>query len=277
MRDPELHIKLSRLGKIMSEIGYSTEDAKKVFVAMSKVGCSLPDRFVPVNSKAIRKKLSTKVDAPSKVVDVFSGILYSMRIEMKHRGVKVPNKGTAQYSQMSQVAKDAEDFCKEFELGREDGMKIFCMLGIQFMKKNYGINKFKYHLDKIYRRYEVMCRLEGEDVKELVLYWEYLAEDYAGIAFEVGNDPEKLIHFVYMKDQLSELNLDRYFNVWMSAQFEQIHSLHGDLPEFSQLHGEEAKRRYDRYSVKEGVKNKSVEEEFSSPEEAEYHKMLRDG
>jgi hypothetical protein len=223
----------------------------------------------------MKKKLTKAIGASDTIIDKFSGILFSIRTQMKHKGVKVPKKGTAQYSLMATVAKDAQDFCKEFELELEDGMKIFCTLGVEFMKSNYGLNKFSYYLEKIYRRYEVLCKLDGSDTKDLVKHWEYLVIEYTGIELEVGNDPEKLIHFVYMWDQLVELKYDDIYEHWLNAQFDQIHSLHSDIPEFSQLHGEEAKRRYDRYVAKRAAESKASGDTFESDEEEEYTKLIR--
>jgi len=252
VRDPSVHIKESTLREIMPKILAcdNVEDAVNKLFKLSKG--KIPVNRVNIKTTTKTRKKVKKVAALLEEdlgVELFQRLLIEYRTITNHRGIRAIKKGDVNYTNLVEVTKLATSFIEDFKLPKETGYIEFIKRGIALMGRKYGINRFKYHYEKICMQYENTLLLKQDDnpkgTKEVYNIWKVLMLEYAGGEYLLSSDDE-LVNMVLARQEADELGAD--YKDWMTAQFEGLAWLK-TVPELVGFFGINAKSRYRKYST----------------------------
>lgn len=228
IRRPSIHIFLDDLISIIND--------DKIIKSIIKKAKSNPvNRNVVISNQKININNNT---------ELFNRILEAERYVAGHRSVKQIFKLDKSYSLLVDISKDADDFCRVFELNTNEGFIIYAKTGLKIIGRNYSINKFKTYKDKIFQNYERFYLMENSENIDLAIsscnyYLEKVGIEDESTLVNVWNNFGH--DFVYLADQLVANNHD--YITWIDSQFSALAYLK-ILPEPYQLHGEEAMKRY---------------------------------
>lgn len=285
MRNPSLHILKSDFVKVLASCGVKDAEALASEVMRKAVPYHVKNRsMVRISSTAVAKKVEKVVQASSGVdVAMFNRILTEERISMGHKRIRPVRKGDPDYGMMREIAEMASEFIKMFELEKEEGIRIYCSIGLNIMGKKYALNKFKYYDRYIHEQAESISTIQDdekpEDTKEMRQVYIDALVQFAGVE-EKFDTPDKFVHFVYAREDADKVGAN--YSVWVVAQFQALAFL-DTVPELSQLYGEKAIDRYKKYTreLKQDAlpkKQKKEEDEgrvVKSKTETDYFERLR--
>ena len=252
MKDPTLRITRSALIKILKDVDFKRNVLSIADDIFNKAQpYQIRDRYnIQVNTK-VGKKLQRTVEAETPIIEKFNLILYTIRQELKHQRIKVIHKNDKDYLMLKEVAKMAYEFVEDFNITpREDGYKEYCRIGIGFMGKAYGLNKFKTYNKAIYEYLESYLVVSKDDnveaTTEFYAIWQRIMLDSTGLERQIylENDYKKYANMVFGRQAADAAGVA--YAEWIQAQFDGLAFMNA-VPELSQLHGENALVRYERY------------------------------
>lgn len=281
MRDPILHIKKSDLVKVLAGLleGDSKEITKFANDLLSKANrYQLRSMYVIKAAGKTRTKLQKTVDAESGYVEKFNGMLSAMRLHKNHLNAKPVRKTDPNYIQLKEITKLAVEFAEDYGIEfKEEAFKFFISTGLDLMGKRYALNKFKYYKQKIVEKYEALEIIKRDNnpksSERFYKVWKIVLAKYATALVDIETE-EDYSHIVLARIEADEYNAD--YKQWITAQFEELAFLDA-IPSLNQLYGLNAARRYQKYTTKR--KREEPKEEvikFTSPEQAEYFRLLRE-
>lgn len=269
MRDPSIHIRRSKLFDILIDFGINDRDMPQIMLAASKI--SIKNRVNLVLSSKGKQKAQRVVDANTDIVEQFN-LAYSTVMKEQSIKVLVIRKGNPQYLSFIEIAQQAKEFCDLFELDYMQGFLIYIRLGVTILNKKYSLYRLKSASDRIVDKFRIRMTIINDSsplLTELMFQaWEKAVKKYFNAVIGVRNDTDKYVHFVYAKQDADEINAN--YDDWMCAQFEKWAFLN-NMPEFSQLHGENAKLNYKIFMAK------SIGSSTETKEEKQYFKAIEDG
>lgn len=234
MRDPSIHIKLSTLKALFKEFSVSVDPLSFWMRAY--------EQRVTNRTPALAGKQSND----SATVKLFSRVLNAVRTELRHKGITDIERGSKQYPMLVEVSELASNFCLANDLPLDKGLKIFCEIGIECMKRVYGINKFKYHLDEIYRLYAAYSEFDNlhpDNKRQISSLIRWFVERTKMYQFEEDFKTAKyLVDWmgIYTDTQTCQAKLKHYFDF----QFDWFISFADSTPAPSVLHGKDNIMRY---------------------------------
>lgn len=279
-RNPILHVNLASLELIFTQLGLSPDLAIKVLEVATKRKMQLKDRYYVVASNAkTKRKIERTIETEEQITDIFNRIL---TIERKNRNPRSPAPAilpnTKDYLLLKEVAQLAKQFAEDWNIEPlQEGLKKYITVGMDLMEKKYALNKFKYYHPKIYDYQECERALEEDSDTEgsAEFFRTYVAEMKRYSTAQVKIQEMEYLHIIYARQEADEAGAE--YSDWITAQFEEM-SFMNAMPELYQLYGQNAKRRYEKYSIKQGIRKKPLAKEqvYSSPAQAEYYRRLRD-
>ena len=283
-RDPILHITESNLTKVLEKLlsvkGSPFElDSKGLAedILKNSKKFQLKGMYIIKSTGATRKKLEKTVAAESVWFEKFNGMLSALRMKAHHKNAKPITKRDSNYIMLKEVTLIALDFNNDFQFEMiEEGFTAFITTGIELMGKRYAINKFKYYKNRIYERYESLEIIDKDNDKQAskTFYrtWKAVLGRYASMAIDIESE-EDYSHIVLARMEADEYKAD--YKQWITAQFEGLAFLDA-IPSMNQLYGENAFKRYQKYTTTRKVEEvKSETIKFTSPEQEEYFRRLR--
>lgn len=253
MRDPAIHIRKSDLIKVLISSGIESPEAKADQIIREGYRYRVLNRHtIAVKTKKNEKKAEKFVELAEVKVNKFNMILTAVRQEAGHKYIQTIGTNDRDYLLLKEVATNAEEFCKVFELGNyEKAYKLYIQLGLMMMGKKYGLNKFKYYKTQIFSLYENVLTIKQDDSPEATaeLYECYLdaLEQARNIRFEFNTDPAKYVNIVYARQQADLYNAP--YEDWIKAQFDGLSYLNV-VPDPNQLNGDNAANRYAAFLMK---------------------------
>lgn len=281
MRDPFLHIRRSSLIKILKELDFKqpiNTMADQLFNLAQPYQVRDKYLIVAATAKSTRK-MQKSLEAENPIIEKFNGILASVRIELKHKRVKPILKMEKDYIMLKEIAKLAYDFAEDFDIKpRSDGYREYCKAGIEMMGRGYALNKFKTYHNSIVEIFTALEALsEDEDVAatlEFYATWQAMMLEYSelGDQIYIEKEPKKYVHMLFGRAQADLQQAD--YEHWLRAQFEGM-AFHSAIPELTQLHGDNAVKRYERY-CRQGVEG-ATDETLKTTDEnlGDYYKKLQ--
>ena len=262
-RDPAIHIRRSDLQEILS---LSDHEVGMLMISAHKV--NIRNRIVITAPAKTRKKLERTVQAEENVTVLFNTIYNGVTLANHIKTLPI-KKNDPQYLTLKEISKQAYDFCVLFDLGQEDGFKLYVELGIKLLDRKFSIYRLKSASHKIadyYKNLQVIDEDETPDkTKEMYLIWQKVMLKCFGQNIKVGN-VNQFVHFVYAKRDADVMGAK--YDDWIEAQFDKWAFLNS-APEFSQLNGENAALVYQVYMGK-------TDKEYESDEEKNYFKKIKD-
>lgn len=275
MRDPSLHIKKSDLIKVLNEVKYSSRTTGKklvdeIFIQSQRY--QIKDRYLEVldNKSKLRKKMSRSQEsdkgAPDKIVETFNRSLVTVLMEDNmYRKQDLVTKGHKDYILLKEIAKNAHEFCKHFDIASvKEGCEEYVRMGYGMMRR-YSLNRFKYYDSKIYALFEnKLIVLQDDNRTNTMNYynlWKEVMIEYSGIDgfLDIENDYGKFAYIVLGRIEADKNNAP--YDEWIVAQFEGLSFL-DQLPELPQFSTEGSLDRYVKLkrNIKSNNDNESITE-----------------
>ena len=115
MRDPSIHITKSQFRSLLKEFGINRFPTERFFVAAKQKAATA--RIVAITNKKNIKKVNNIALAAPGDANLAASILYAVRIQLKHRGVKkIDESDKRQWPQVKALAEACNIFCQDFGL-----------------------------------------------------------------------------------------------------------------------------------------------------------------
>lgn len=282
-KTPTIHITTENLAVILDSLGipHAYQVSGKVLSIAHQQGLQIRNRSLIVGKSGTKKKIEriAKVDNTT-VADSFQSILLLKRRQAKHRHITTIGKTDKDYTMLKSVATIAEEFCDSF--GYKDrmlGYGKFCDIGLSLMGKLYGINKFKYHAERIFHIEECLTALKHDTNEEgtssLYEYWKVALLKYAGLERHISSSSLEYVHFLYARQEADTAKAK--YKDWIDAQFEGL-AFMGVVPELSQLYSGQSTQRYEAYKASKSIskhtsKKEAELDDFDSEMDAYFAKL----
>lgn len=257
MRDPAIHITMTRLAWGLEKLGVPNPKSTAAKLIQQTAPYAIKDRYaIKVGSKQAKKaeKRITAAKITAITTERFNGILHNARVNAGHYAIAPIRKTDSQWATLTEIAALASEFSRLHKFNDlEKGCATFVQLGLGFMKRNYGLNKFKYYKDAIYTKYGNTILLQEDDnptgSSEFAEAWEMLLEEYTSIKRPVVKQEDK-VHVLLARQKADALEAD--YVIYIRAQFEAFQSF-GSVPNLNQLATDNAEERYYQYLAKHPV------------------------
>lgn len=268
-RDPAIHIKQSDLLKICKEEGVTFPDDFVSALMVKAHKLKLNHRVIITAKTRTASKVARTAATSDNIVAQFNSV-YTGTLRNHDRRITPIHKGTRQYLALKEVATAAHHFAKDYKIkSLTDAFKIYVGLGIILI----GINKVTiYRMKgadyKIRDRHENAEILKGVDPLQTQLAhvaWDRSLKNFHHLSMEVNSDQLAEIARASQEAQEAKANIQD----WMDAQFDRW-TFMDSMPEFSQLHGNNAKLVYTKYMAKQG-------QEYTNDAEKEHFQNVKDG
>lgn len=249
-RDPSIHITKSSFRKILQdmEIKFPVED---FFVKARQV--SVDARIIAATSRKITKKVNNITLASNGDANLAADILYSVQIQLKHRGVKKIDENNRQWSLIKKLADVCNTFCHDFGLETRAGYIKYIKIGFSRMQgnhKNY-LNRLISMAQNITDSFQATDDINHDEspieTANIHDYYCKVIADRAGFKVDYHNQPETYIYFVRLREFCQANGIDP--EVWIDAQFEGLAWCNG-FPDPDKLLGDKAKSYYAKFQFK---------------------------
>ena len=248
MRNPSVHVRRTDLFNILVDYGINDKDMPKIFKAAFKV--NIKNRVNLMLPAKTRQKAERIIQANTDLVGMFNQA-YTTVMGENHIKVLSMRKGNPQFLAFTEIASQAKEFCDLFELDYMQGFLIFLRMGISILNHKYTLYRLKGASDRIVDKYRTMQTINNDpnQLSTQLMYtaWEKSVKKHFDIVLDVRGDVDKYVHFVYAHQDADEVKAK--YEDWVEAQFEKWAFI-GNIPEFSQLHGENAKLNYKIFMAK---------------------------
>ena len=121
MRQPSIHITLDTFRDILEELEITNFPITHFFQKASLK--AINSRVIQVSNKQITKQVNKVLLADKGDAAMVADILYSVRIKLKHRGVrKINPNNTKDWTNCKQLAEILNNFCQDFGYELRDGI-----------------------------------------------------------------------------------------------------------------------------------------------------------
>jgi len=262
MRNPTIHITLSTLTDVLGKMGSKNPDKVALRIFTLAHPFNIKDRYLVSSTADVRKKVLRSVATAkqtSMTVQRFNFILTTCRMEVGHRHITPIREGGRDMNMLKEICQIACEFCANTNIANiEEGCKTFIQLGLHKMKHSntYGLNKFKYYENDIYRMYESAEMVSNDPkprrTRRFYTIYQTLLAEYAGIDRDYS-DIEYYVCFVCARLEAERVKADP--EDWLRAQFEELVKWVDAIPTPNQLFSDNALKRYNSYckSIKKAV------------------------
>jgi hypothetical protein len=252
-RDPSVTIRKSSLFNIVSELDYLSESEAHSLVEdifNKSIHKSARNRLY-VTTKAIAKKKADRVQVIDKSdAEEFNSVYRATLMDNNIRA-SIIKPTDSKYIVLKEVASQAQEFCKMFDIDIPYGYKVYTRLAIDLLEHNFSVYRMKGAADNIIKRYEDHLAISNDERREetTIFYstWKVVSHQYTGSSPQV-TDPALYVHFVRGRVEADKYKAD--YTEWITAQFEKWAGLNS-IPELSQLYGEKAYLAYVKHTGKE--------------------------
>jgi hypothetical protein len=267
MRNPSIHIRKSHLIEILDACGLdSVHELADILLVQSRQYSIRNRVFVTTKSKG-KKKADRSVGADSASLDRFNSIYMGVMISNNIKVIPI-TKISPQHLTLKEVCWQSLEFCKLFQLGEEQGFKLYVELGLKLLGKKFGIYRLKSSAQRITDYYQAKVLIETDPdptgTDEIIVAWSTAVRTYFKTSIELEDDAQRA-HFIHAREDADSMKADYYD--WIFAQFEKYSYLNS-IPSFSQFYGDQAKINYQLYLAK-------VKKEHNSKEEQDYFTKLK--
>jgi len=275
VKDPAIHIKRSDLIKIFTELELPID---KVNILLKKaLPLTLRNRIIVTSNSKSKKKIERLLDTEVNM-EQFTRI-YTNVMVMRNIKSMLIRKGDPQYISFKEVATQAKDFCDLFELDYEEGLRQYIECGVDLLGVKYSLYRIKAYAGRIVDYYKDLLLISEdpnpEGTKKMFNAWVKAVHKYYGSHIDTGKNVAVYAHFIHARNDADSIGAN--YSHWMYAQFEKWAYLNS-IPEFSQLHGENAKLIYNLYIAKlggEGSYLTKVKDEKEIPLKSTKQKAIR--
>jgi len=244
MRDPSIHITKSRLLNILDAYGIMLSRELVNYIMDNARSYNLTSRTLVLTNAAGKRdsiKAQEEIEGETDAV-LFNQALNNERKRKQHVFTPI-TKQDSSWIMLNKLALICDQMAKDFHIHKTEAYAAYVRLGINLMKKGYGLNRFAGYKDRIYELYseetEVLKDENPEGTKALTQVYLQEAEKFYGKCPTL--QPENRIHFLESRRLADILKAD-----YESFVVSQIQGLEftGNFPEPHQLHTGQAEHRY---------------------------------
>lgn len=247
MRDPSIHITESRLGQILTDLGFDKPNklAKRI-VSKAKI-YPVNNRKLMVNNNKTEKKVNRVMVSKNSDAELFSLILLHTRRKLKHRGITQIKQNSRDWLTIKEIVVMANEFCETFKLDKKIGYVKFIEIGVSKMAK-FMLVKFLNMGGAIIETYASILELEGDDktleTEKLHNYYQSQILSKTGIITDYTKNPDKYVYFYRARVLANKLGVDAI--TYIKAQFYALEWRNG-YPDPIQLVGDKAINYLNKY------------------------------
>ena len=244
-------------------------DIEEFFELSRKV--SVDVRSIIPNSRT-RKKLEKEVVSTKGDTSLMADIIYSVRVSLRHRGVRKININDREWLQVKNLTEIVCKFCEDFSLEYREGFIIYVKMGLSKISsyRNY-VGKLISMSESIYSEYECIQELKDDPTPELTkkMHDMYVnrVTSKTGIYENFLDKPSKMYHFYLAKKMCQRLRITE--ETFMDAQFESLAWCNG-LPSPESLTEEKSIARLNKFLYNQGISANI------SPQEVKFWNKLKD-
>jgi hypothetical protein len=259
MRDPSIHVKRSDLSKAIKSLWDGVED-KEIDMLIKKLRRkSCDNRSVVISNEKLKKDMSKRLASNKGDASLLSDVIYSVRIKLKHRGIRRVTQEDREWLQVKQLAKVCNQFCEEFEMEKRAGYIKYIELAISKISSFHSMySKFINMYESIVNEYDASHKLIHDSDKQTTLsihdYFVSKVADKTGIYSEFKDKPNKMLKFMEIRELCENLSID--YEVFIDAQFEALDWCNG-LPTPEVMVTDKAKERLQKYMYQHKITTKT--------------------
>lgn len=252
-RVPSIHISKKTFDKIAKDMGLEI-DSDEFFILARKY--SLDHRTVSISNQKIERDIKKRTLANKGDTDMLADVIYSVRISMKHRGVRKINMQSRDWLQLKQLTGLVNDFCEEFNLEKRKGYIEYVQLGIKKIQSMSNlVTKLINMYETISKTYSALDELNNwrdmDSIINIHNYYVNTVADKTGIMDSYTNKPDKMVIFKRIADQCLELSVN--YEDYIDAQFKAL-DWANDYPSVEALVGDKAIERLNKFLYKKPTK-----------------------
>lgn len=257
-RDPSIHITLENFRDILKELEITDFPIIPFFQKASLRAVN--SRIVALSNNKITKEVNKVLLASKGDANLVADIIYSIRIKLKHRGVrKITPSNTRDWTLCKKLADICNTFCEDFNYPLREGFIKYIEYGVSRLKDNRNLlNRLISMSEIISSSWEAKMVIDEDGDKELTRkihdYYVNRIASNTGIAENYYDQPDKYIHFVNLKNFLKEKNWD--YEDYIDSQFEALSFCNG-IPTIDSLYSDKAIERYNKWLYKHAVKTET--------------------
>ena len=237
MRKASLHILHEHLRKSLEKF----DNGEDVFAAIIQAANDHPLHRAALFTD---KKRASKAVRLNSNVELFNRLLMASRSALGHKFARPILRGDRNYFVLCDIATDAQEFVRLFELDMSVGFTIYIKSGLKMMGRNYRLNRFASLKNKLFDTYEKEILATNNEHEPLTYAITHYYSNKCGLTSEdeLLSIAEFYMHdFILTAYLIAEKNAD--FKEWIDAQFVGFEFLE-KAPEPHQLHTEGAIKRY---------------------------------
>lgn len=259
MRDPSIHITKSDFRELLREFGISRFPTDKFFLAAKQKAATA--RMVTVTNQRNYKKAKTIALAAPGDANLAASILYAVRIQLKHRGVKkIDESDKRQWPQVKQLAEVCNIFCQDFGLETREGYIQYIKIGFNRMGRTLRnflprlVSMAQNISDDYKAQADLMHDDNAEGTAQVHDYYASVIADKTGLKVNYKDQPEVYVYFKAVRDFCEQNDID--YEYWIDAQFDALEWCNG-MPEPSRLLGDKPYQYYVKFMFKHNVSVKA--------------------
>lgn len=257
MRDPSIHVKRSDLKWILQEFFEDLDDTdiNRIMQELRKYSCD--NRSVTVSNEKLRKDMDRRLVTNKGDASLLADVIYSVRIQLKHRGVRKINQDSRDWLQLKQLTKLCNQFAEEFNLEKREAYIEYIQLCMKRITSvNSLITKFISLYEPISNEFDNLNKLKKDSdpgiTKEIHNYFVSKVADKTGIYNEYLSNPGKMARFMEIREICESLGVDH--TVFIDAQFEALDWCNG-MPSPEMMVTDKAKERLQKYMYQNQITN----------------------
>lgn len=250
-RDPSIHITKSVFKEILQELELDEFPTEEFFIKARQV--SIDTRVIAVTSAKTTKKVNNITLASNGNTNLAADILYSVQIQLKHRGVKKIDENNRQWPLCKKLADVCNTFCTDFNLETRSGYIKYIKMGFSRMQgnhKNY-LNRLIAMAQNITDSYQATDEINHDEspieTSAIHDYYCRVIADRAGFRVDYHNQPEVYVYFIRLREFCEAQGID--YEEWIDSQFEGLAWCNG-LPDPDKLLGDKANSYYAKFRFK---------------------------
>jgi hypothetical protein len=249
VRDPALHCTRLQLEAQLRDLGAPDEVVSAIWDRMQKH--QITNRLIPAGTARAQKAQAAAVQAKEEHVFAFHKELQGFLVTHGGTYGERPQMGPSELALMAELAADVRDLAARFELEYLSACKEYIRIGYEMMgghRSRFSLAKYRYQRERIWNTFEAFNECSNDPTPEatqaFVAAYAQAVKNYKGMEdFQlVGLDKQLLM----LHGRQAADKCEAEYAVWIEAQFDFWQML-DSIPEVSQLSGDEAANRYQKF------------------------------
>jgi hypothetical protein len=249
IREPSIHITRSELIKILKKL---MPEGVKVIPMTDQIlrwarPLSLNNRMVIASTDKLEHKATRTLASPTVDANIMARVIFMVRKKMKHVGVVQIKPASRDWAQVKAITAGANEFCIDYDLTKKQGYIEYLQIAFSKMVKP-SLQKIPTMHTAICETYAAMKEIQDDPYPDSTLkiheYYRMKVATKTGLVNNFKGFPDKYVWFVRAGALMKTLGVS--MNIYLDAQFEAM-DYRGALPDPSQLVGQKAKERLNKY------------------------------